>query len=179
MNKAAVVPRAGLAPYPKQMEVQLDPANAKPTPAAPKPITGRHPTTKDLVYSVNGGGGCSSQLLSNWALAGWTNGYGGEKADWSLPLADDFIEEVKERFNTKCRSWGHAFVLMTVTPVVNSTTKAYRHAAYDHFVVVEHILERTGWIRGACGMGQHGYPVQVWSRPSDGVQLDYKKEQEK
>jgi hypothetical protein len=158
---------------------------AKPAPHQ-APAKPRPPTLKDFSFSAASAGGCSTSLVCNFCVHHTEDEARYNKnavlVDWSLPLPDDFIKEMSAKFDAiSSGSYSKPDTLLASTiPMTEAFCKVNPSLALgaggQRYAVIEHILERTGWMRGACGMGQHDYPVQAWTRPSGGKQLDYTKE---
>lgn len=163
-------------------------ALAAPLPARPLPEPVPRPKPEHFRFNIASAGGCSTSLVSGFALDGFIgkNGvtypvYRDGRAhkyhfDWSLPLPQDFLDAVSKRFDVATAgSYTKPDTLLAST--VAASTNAFKTGALGYvgsYAVIEYILENTGWIRGACGMGQHDYPVQAWTRPSGGIQLSHK-----
>jgi hypothetical protein len=146
------------------------------------PLAKEKPSPDDFTYSTQRFPNCcSATIVYGFSIryteeavkyAYYGSGPKPQAKDWSLPLPEEFYKGVAAKFDGLTDNGGYTEP-DTLVCITVPDTEEYRSRGTGNkmYALVEHILENTGWIRGAVGMGQHKWPVQAWTRPSRGKQL--------
>lgn len=121
---------------------------------------------------------CGSGIIHSFALMGFPAPYLSKEAevDWNN-LDEDFFAGVTKRFDLQAGTLGAAHIgvnLVAITIPYYGDGKliatgvqlgaADKQGPSPHGVIIERILERTGWVKGIKALGTYGNHQQFWMR---------------